>query len=66
MYKPSYLVLISFLFTCQLFAAPSPLQVAPEWVNVDSSLSQAKSHISINKDENKIDNEKAIAGQKKP
>ncbi|WP_404390632.1 hypothetical protein [Pseudoalteromonas phenolica] len=53
MYKPSYLVLISFLFTCQLFAAPSPLQVAPAWVNADSSLSQAKSLISIDKDESK-------------
>ena len=54
MYKPSYLILISILFTCQLFAAPAPLQTAPAWVNSDLSLGQAKSLISINKGQSKI------------
>ena len=53
MYKPSYLVFIGILFTCQLFAAPAPLQTAPAWVNADLSLDQAQSLMSIDKGESK-------------
>lgn len=53
MHKPSYLILIGLLFTCQLFAAPAPLQTAPAWVKSDLTLGQPKSLISIKKNQSK-------------
>jgi hypothetical protein len=53
MHKPNYLVLVCILFTCQLFAAPAPLQTAPAWVNFDLSLSQASTLINLDKEETK-------------